>query len=206
MGDEIRCQATIDGATDEGRALLESSELVFRGGARIAIPFSDVRTVTAADGTLTVVHAGGTASFALGARADAWARKIRAPKSVIDKLGVKAGQRVGVVGVDDADFLAALRERAGAVSEGRSAARSDAIFYGASSEKDLARLATLARSLAPDGALWVVRPKGKGGLSESAVMAAGKAAGLVDVKVVAFSATHTAEKFVIPVARRPRAR
>ena len=33
-------------------------------------------------------------------------------------------------------------------------------------------------------------------------MAAGKAAGLVDVKVVAFSATHTAEKFVIPVAKR----
>lgn len=35
-------------------------------------------------------------------------------------------------------------------------------------------------------------------------MAAGKAAGLVDVKVVSFSATHTAETFVIPVsARRP---
>ena len=33
-------------------------------------------------------------------------------------------------------------------------------------------------------------------------MAAGKAAGLVDVKVVKFSETHTAEKFVIPVARR----
>ena len=32
-------------------------------------------------------------------------------------------------------------------------------------------------------------------------MAAGKAAGLVDVKVVSFSATHTAEKFVDPGAR-----
>lgn len=34
-------------------------------------------------------------------------------------------------------------------------------------------------------------------------MAAGKAAGLVDVKVVSFSPTHTAEKFVIPVKDRP---
>jgi len=34
-------------------------------------------------------------------------------------------------------------------------------------------------------------------------MAAGKHAGLVDVKVVSFSDTHTAEKFVIPVAKRP---
>ncbi len=34
-------------------------------------------------------------------------------------------------------------------------------------------------------------------------MAAGKRAGLVDVKVVSFSDTLTAEKFVIPVAKRP---
>ena len=33
-------------------------------------------------------------------------------------------------------------------------------------------------------------------------MQAGKAAGLVDVKVVSFSATHTAERFVIPVKDR----
>jgi hypothetical protein len=33
-------------------------------------------------------------------------------------------------------------------------------------------------------------------------MRAGKLAGLVDVKVARFSDTHTAEKFVIPVARR----
>jgi hypothetical protein len=35
-------------------------------------------------------------------------------------------------------------------------------------------------------------------------MTAGKAAGLVDVKVVRFSETHTAEKFVIPLKARPR--
>jgi glycerate-2-kinase len=34
------------------------------------------------------------------------------------------------------------------------------------------------------------------------LLAAGKAAGLVDVKVVGFSTTHTAEKFVIPKAAR----
>jgi hypothetical protein len=33
-------------------------------------------------------------------------------------------------------------------------------------------------------------------------MKAGKAAGLVDVKVARFSDTHTAEKFVIPVRDR----
>jgi hypothetical protein len=52
--------------------------------------------------------------------------------------------------------------------------------------------------------LWVIRPKGRKEISEQSVMAAGKAAGLVDVKVVSFSPTHTAEKFVIPVKNRPR--
>src|SRR6478672_3365955 len=50
--------------------------------------------------------------------------------------------------------------------------------------------------------LWIVRPKGRAGISERAVMAAGKAAGLVDVKVVSFSATHTAQKFAIPRSKR----
>ena len=60
----------------------------------------------------------------------------------------------------------------------------------------------LKRSLKPNGALWVIRPKGRADISEAAVMAAGSAAGLVDVKVVRFSPTHTAEKFVIPLSKR----
>ena len=48
----------------------------------------------------------------------------------------------------------------------------------------------------------MIRPKGTKAITEAATMAAGKAAGLVDVKVVKFSETHTAEKFVIPVAAR----
>ena len=65
------------------------------------------------------------------------------------------------------------------------------------------RLEKLKASLKPDGALWIIRPKGRPEISERATMAAGKAAGLVDVKVVGFSPTHTAEKFVIPVGQRP---
>ena len=35
-------------------------------------------------------------------------------------------------------------------------------------------------------------------------MAAGRAAGLIDNKVVGFSSTHTTIRLVIPVADRPR--
>lgn len=54
--------------------------------------------------------------------------------------------------------------------------------------------------------LGAAAPKWAEKFSERATMAAGKAAGLVDVKVVGVSPTHTAEKWVIPIAARPKVR
>ena len=50
--------------------------------------------------------------------------------------------------------------------------------------------------------IWTLRPKGSKDLTEQEMMRAGQTAGLVDVKVVSFSETLTAEKFVVPVAHR----
>jgi hypothetical protein len=50
--------------------------------------------------------------------------------------------------------------------------------------------------------IWTLRPKGSKDLTEQEMMRAGQTAGLVDVKVMSFSDTLTAEKFVIPVAKR----
>ena len=115
---------------------------------------------------------------------------------------MKPEWRASVVGVDDQVFVAELEGRVASLSIGRVAKPSDAIFFGATKAAELVRLEKLKAALKSNGAIWVVRPKGRPEISEQAVMAAGKAAGLVDVKVVSFSATHTAEKFVIPVANR----
>jgi hypothetical protein len=88
------------------------------------------------------------------------------------------------------------------LSVGRVVKDCDAIFYGVTREAHLPRLAKLKQSLKSNGAIWVIRPKGRPEISEASVMEGGKLAGLVDVKVVGFSDTHTAEKFVIPVANR----
>jgi len=47
-----------------------------------------------------------------------------------------------------------------------------------------------------------VYPKGLKSITETEVIGAGRKAGLKDVKVVGFSTTHTALKFVIPVEKR----
>jgi hypothetical protein len=51
-------------------------------------------------------------------------------------------------------------------------------------------------------ALWIVYPKGQKSITESDVIAAGRKKGLKDIKVVGFSSTHTALKFVIPLDKR----
>ena len=202
MGDVLKTRLDFEGETYEGEAMLETSELRFRGARRVVVPFAKINSVDAVDGRLHVVFGSETLTLELGAHAAKWAEKIRNPKSVVQKLGVKPAQHVWLVGVDDDAFAADL-ERAGArVSSGALQKKCDAIFFGASSRADLPRLEKLRNSLAPNGALWIVRPKGVKEITENDVMTAGRAAGLVDVKVVRFSDTHTAEKFVIPVEKR----
>jgi hypothetical protein len=199
VGQEIACTASSTGRRVEGRALLETDELRFQGdGLRLKIPYASMTGVRAEDGLLVVEHGGETSTFEMGEKAARWADRIRNPKTVIDKLGVKPGQRVVLRGVESDGFAAELAAR-GAELVDRDA---DHLFVAVETHDDLAGLPGLVPLIARDGAVWTLRRKGRKDLTESDVMAAGKAAGLVDVKVVRFSETHTAEKFVIPVADR----
>ena len=205
MGNEATITVRLKGRKATGKARLETEVLYFRGGdLTLSIQFKQMSKVTARGGVLSVTYPGGTASFDLGPSAPKWAEKILHPPSRLQKIGVKPGWRVTAIGVDDDAFLTDLEGAVAQLSVGRVVKSCDAIFFGVTRETDLARLEKLKGSLTPNGALWIIRPKGRPEISERATMAAGKAAGLVDVKVVGFSTTHTAEKFVIPLsARRP---
>jgi hypothetical protein len=142
---------------------------------------------------LHLEFAGGPARLELGAAAEKWAGKILNPPSRADKLGVKPGLSVKVVGDFDATFLKEL----GTLEKAKREA--DLVFFAASDKKALSQVPKLATSLKPKGALWIVYPKGVKEIREVEVIEAGRAAGLKDIKVCAFSATHTGLKFVFPV-------
>jgi hypothetical protein len=195
MGNEALCRVEIDGEVAEAKALLETEELILRGSVRVKIAFADAKDVVASDGVLQLRWNDRLVRIHLGKDAEKWADKIHNPKSVADKLGVKPGQKISVVGRIDAPFLEGLPKKA--------QAGSDLIFLAADTRDDLEKLAALREKLVPNGAIWVIRPKGVAAITEAEVMAAAKSAGLVDVKVVRFSPTHTAEKLIIPLSKRP---
>ena len=128
-----------------------------------------------------------------------------AHRALIDKLGIKPGARVSVLAVDDADFMAELIDRTGDISLGAVSPLSDAVFLGVEQPDDMAAMATLRSVIKPDGAVWVVYRKGRKDFNENDVLRLGLETGLVDVKVVRFSDTYSATKFVIRKAERPKA-
>jgi len=206
MGYEADCTLHLDGTSSKGVARLEHKDLVFRGGVKLAIPLEDITAATAQDGVLRVRFGNRQAALEIGAPAEKWAARIANPPSRLDKLGVKPGMRVAAPRLPDPTFGNELQRRgAVVVPVSRKAAGLDLLFYSAEDRRSLEQLARLRESIQPDGAIWIVRPKGSKAITEAETMAAGKRAGLVDVKVVSFSETHTAEKFVIPVSDRPKA-
>src|SRR2546421_6962927 len=160
MGAEANCTATFRGKSAEGEARLETDVLQFRGGGvKLSIRFKEVEKVVACEGVLSVTFRGDTAAFALGAASAKWADKIRNPPTRLTKIGVKPTWRVSAVGIEDEGFLSELESAVAHLSIGRTISDCDAIFFGATKEAQLSRLSTLKRSLKPDGALWIVRPK-----------------------------------------------
>ena len=207
MGYDAECDVRLDGQTVSAKAVLEQKDLVLRGPLRLSIPLARISEATASDGWLRVRFDGRLAEISLGPAAQKWAQRITNPPSRLAKLGVKEGVRILLVGAVEEAFVEELRA-AGATAlrrMGRGTPAFDVIFLAVERRESLEQLEALASKIVPSGAIWTLRAKGQRAVTEADTMSAGKRAGLVDVKVVSFSDTLTAEKFVIPVAKRPRA-
>ena len=203
MGNEAKCVARIDGKRHQGKALLETSELIFRGAeCRLKIVFAEMRGVTAGEGELRVQTRDGTTVFELGEVAQKWRDKILYPKTRIEKLGVKAGTRVALLGDAEPGFVAELRESRAEIESGGVGDDTELIFLFVEHKRGLSQVSKVAKKLNGAAGLWIAYPKGKKEISEGDVIGSGRKTGLKDVKVVGFSRTHTALKFVLPVGGR----
>ena len=125
-------------------------------------------------------------------------------RPLLDKLGVKPGAKVALHNFDDPDFEKLLRTRTTDITRAKPVNPCDVVFLGAETRADLGRIRDAKRWIEPDGAIWVVRPKGgRSGLKDTDVIDAGLAAGLVDNKIASFSDTHSAMRLVFRIKDRP---
>ena len=126
-------------------------------------------------------------------------------RPLLDKLGVKPGSKVAIVNLEDPGFIKLLRERTADIVAGKPRSKCDLVFMGADSLAALRRLDEVKRWIEPNGAIWVIRPKGgRSPLRDTDVIAAGLAAGLVDNKIASFSDTHGAMRLVFRLRDRPK--
>ena len=203
MGNEANCVLRTDGKKVQGKALLETSEIIFRSEPlRLKIPFAEIKSIKAVDGQLRVQSGDGAVIFEIGPYAEKWAHKILNPKSRMEKLGVKPGAKVTVIGKLEAEFEEELKKASPDFARGAIARDTEWIFLMVDTQKGLAQATNIAKVMKGPVALWIIYPKGRKELSENDVLATGRRAGLKDVKVVGFSPTHTALKFVIPLDKR----
>jgi hypothetical protein len=205
MGNEVQCTVRLGKQTFQGKASLETSEILFRAadaGFRLKLPFSTLRSVRAFGGELRIDTPEGEAIFELGAKAEKWLAKILHPKTRLGKLGLNAGTTALLLGEFPEDFKHELGELEKSSDEDKPAPANACIFLLASSPADLRAITKVAKTLVKAVPLWVVYPKGQRDITEVAVITAGRKAGLKDVKVVGFSTAHTALKFVLPVSAR----
>lgn len=197
MGTEVEGTAVVAGRTVAVRADFASDHVTLRGGLKGEHPYSTVGVLSSAGGLLRLQVAGAVAEFPLEEKAERIAQRILHPPTLLDKLGVKPGLRIHA-----AHLPPELQAELDALGVAQARDRLDLLLLGVGSTAELGALEALRRRLAPDGALWVVYPKGRKDPGEGDVLAAGRAAGLTDVKVARVSATHTGLKFVLPLAQR----
>ncbi len=119
-------------------------------------------------------------------------------KPLLQKLGLKEGMRIAVLGFADREFMldmsyeTCLKEDTGYAA---------VLFYASSVEK-LSSLRQAKSSIVSNGMLWVVYPKGVKAITQRQVFFHGNTEGFVDCKVCRFSSTETALKFVRRLTER----
>jgi len=128
-------------------------------------------------------------------------------KPLVQKLGIKDGCRIAVLGPPK-DFWKTLGELPrGLVVSKQLRGPLDFIHYFTKSKADLEeKFSVLKKSLAPNGALWISWPKGASqvatDLNENIVREIGLKHGMVDVKVCAVDETWSGLKFVFRLKDR----
>jgi hypothetical protein len=195
MGREAVCTCDWAGEVTEVKALLESKDLILRGGVRRRVSFAEMKQVTAGDGELRFTVGGETVQLVLGlSMAAKWAAIITSPPASLSrKLGITVKTVVRVVGhIASEELKTALGEAARI-----SSTDADLIVACVDTAESLTKALEQTMGDVMNGVpIWMVYAKGSGhALNETAIRSLLRANGLMDTKVASVSSSLTALRF-----------
>ncbi len=136
------------------------------------------------------------------------AEKDYSHRDITDKLGLKPGQAVKVIGRGDPDLLKRVREKIGRglIKTGPA----DVVLYWPKTSGEITpALAELRNAIVENGGIWVMTAKrgqrsasGMEYFNQTDLIPLGKAAGLVDNKTCSVSDNESGTRFVIRIKDR----
>lgn len=179
----------------EVKAHLDSAALQLTGGKKLKLPLTQVTSAKVEGEDLAIASKQGAFKLRLGAKeAAAWAKKILNPPTLADKLGIKPGKTVLLIGALPAEVVAAAKAAQTAAKLPKTIpAHIAALMLAPGKEEQL--IVAAAKALAPGAALWLVYEKGRA-VNGDAIIALARKAGLKDTKVARVSETHAALRFI----------
>ncbi len=125
-------------------------------------------------------------------------------RDITDKLGLKPGSAVRVVGKGDKDLLVHVREKIGRRLVGDSTPADVILYWPKTVEEITPVLTELRAAIVPNGGIWVLTAKkgcrsasGMEYLNQTDLIPLGLAAGLVDNKTCSVSDSESGMRFVI---------
>lgn len=195
MGHEADCACDWGGTVVEVKALLETGEIILRGGIKKRVAFGGLSGVKVEDDRLCFKVGSERVRLELGAAvAEKWAAAIASPPTALSKkLGISKTSVVRVIGAVPDEALQEALDEAARVS----VKDADLIVACVDSPESLHGALRDGRAQVLKGVpIWMVYAKGKGhALDETAIRALLRENGLMDTKVASVSAKFTALRF-----------
>jgi hypothetical protein len=127
-------------------------------------------------------------------------------RDVVDKLGVKPGHAVALVGPAEPALRQKVLDRTGRPPAAADEPADVVLVWADATTDAVKTLEDWKTKIDPSGGIWLLTPKRTqpGYVDQNDLIQAGKQAGVVDNKICSVSDTTSGMRFVIRKADRPR--
>ena len=183
MGREAAAVGDWQGQSGPGRATLETDFVRFSGPFRVRLDFAACGSIDVDGPRLRFETADGVLSLDLGEREAArWLDRIQNPPSLGQKLGLRPGQAVRVIGQLPPIGVPTV-------------AKADLVLLAIDLPGGLDDIDACAASMEPGQDVWIFFEKGRKDVTGADVILRGRAAGVTDTKVCRVSEGKTGQRF-----------